>query len=419
MKEWLLACTCLLLFGIASVWAKDEKSQDLHDWTNLAGKVIEAGFVSANEETVTLAMNGKNYEVPLASLSPESQSLAAKLAKRPKGKDRKAERRNRKKKDEEVVSGELPPLTEIANAPRVSTNVDLRLSDADVAKAAAWIDHYLGLGLKKAGQRLNPPASDNVFVRRAYLDVAGRIPTDEETLAFVESKDSGKRAALIDTLLVSDGFRSHFFNWLGDLLRYKDGIKRSNYNHYERWLKDQIDLNRPWDEMVTDMLTAEGSLASTGPAGYLLRDPGMPLDNLSNTLSIFLGANVSCAQCHDHPLAEWTQREFFELAAFFGSTDVSDRDPRKVGNKLKSPSLSKQDVIAAVAQNMARVHSLPSQELTFPKDYAYDDVKPGSQVQPALVLWKDGDEKSPAYAVDTKTVSGLRASFASWLTHGQ
>ena len=419
MKEWLLACTCLLLCGIPSVWANDEKSKDLHDWTNSAGKVIQAGFVSATEEAVTLVMNGKNYEVPLASLSPESQSLAAKLAERPKGRDRKTERRNRKKKDQEVVSGELPPLAEIANQPRVSPNLELRLSDADVAKAAAWIDHYLGLGFKKAGQRLNAPASDNVFVRRVYLDVAGRIPTDEETVAFVESKDPGKRAALIDDLLVSDGYRSHFFNWLGDLLRYKDGIKRFNYNYYERWLKDQIDLNRPWDEMVTDMLTAEGSLASTGPAGYLLRDPGMPLDNLSNTLSIFLAANVSCAQCHDHPLAEWTQREFFELAAFFGSTDVSDRDPRKVGNKLKSSNLSKQEVIVAVAQNMARVHSLPRQELTFPKDYGYDDVEPGSQVQPAFVVWKDGEQNGPAYGVDTKTPSSLRSSFASWLTHGQ
>ena len=98
---------------------------------------------------------------------------------------------------------------------------------------------------------------------------------------------------------------------------------------------------------------------------------------------------------------------------------MSDRDPRKVGNKLKSPSLSKQDVIAAVAQNMARVHSLPSQELTFPKDYAYDDVEPGSQVQPTFVVWKDGEEKGPAYGVDTKTPSNLRSSFASWLTHGQ
>ena len=110
----------------------------------------------------------------------------------------------------------------------------------------------------------------------------------------------------------------------------------------------------------------------------------MPLDNLSNTLNVFLGANVACAQCHDHPLADWTQREFYELAAFFGATDVSDRDPRKVGNRLGSGQLSKQDVIKAVAPNMARVHTKGAQTLKFPSDYAYDDVKPGSPVEPRL-----------------------------------
>ena len=119
MKDLARAFTCLLL-GMAVVCGKDENRQTLHAWTNLAGAVIEAGFVAATDETVTLVMNGKNYEVPLASLSPESQTLAAKLAERPKGRDRKAERRNRKKKDQEVVSGELPPLAEIANQPRVS-----------------------------------------------------------------------------------------------------------------------------------------------------------------------------------------------------------------------------------------------------------------------------------------------------------
>ena len=103
------------------------------------------------------------------------------------------------------------------------------------------------------------------------------------------------------------------------------------------------------------------------------------LDNLSNTLNVFLGANVACAQCHDHPLADWTQREFYELAAFFGATDVSDRDPRKVGNRLKNADISKQDVIKAVAPNMARVHTKSTQSLKFPHDYAYDDYKPGSR----------------------------------------
>jgi hypothetical protein len=168
--------------------------------------------------------------------------------------------------------------------------------------------------------------------------------------------------------------------------------------------------------MVYAMLTAEGTLASSGPTGYLLRDPGMPLDNLSNTLNVFLSANVSCAQCHDHPLADWTQREFYELAAFFGATDVSDRDPRKVGNKLKLPdgSISKQDVASAVAQNLARVHTKSAQTLKFPDDYAYSDVEPGSPVDPLLFIW---DDEELTVEVDEKDPRKLRENFAEWLTH--
>ena len=203
---------------------------------------------------------------------------------------------------------------------------------------------------------------------------------------------------------------------MADLLRHRGKLRRSNFNHYERWLKDQIAQNIRWDEVVYKMLTAEGTLASSGPTGYLLRDPGMPLDNLSNTLNVFLSANVSCAQCHDHPLADWTQREFYELAAFFGATDVSDRDPRKVGNRLKLPdgSITKQDVASAVAQNLARVHTISSQTLKFPDDYAYSDVKPGSQVDPLLFVW---DDEELTVKVDEADPSKLRQNFAEWLTH--
>ncbi|HBJ61474.1 MAG TPA: hypothetical protein DDY76_07045, partial [Opitutae bacterium] len=322
-----------------------------------------------------------------------------------------------KKPKRKTAQNSVTPLPQIRNSPQSQPQIKFRMSEEQISSAALWIDRFVGEGLKKAGLQPNPPADDFVFLRRIYLDAAGRIPTDDESADFLSDKDPEKRRKLIDRLLLSDGYRSHFFNWLADLLRHKQNVRRTSYNHYERWLKDQIALNRPWDEMVFDMLSAEGSVAQSGPAGYLLRDAGMPLDNLSNTLTIFLGANVACAQCHDHPLADWTQREYFELAAFFGATDVSDRDPRKVGNKLRNGQLSKQDVIQAVAPNLARVRTKSHQTLRFPDDYAYDDVKPGSRVEPLLFIWESGDEKGPAYAVDHQNPKNLRASFAQWLTH--
>ncbi len=334
-----------------------------------------------------------------------------------KRKEKKKNRETRElKKDVPVSFLQVDGLAPKGNPPQIEPNKNFRMSVDQIKSASLWVDRTVGNALIKKGIQPNKQTDDFVFVRRVYLDVAGRIPTDVEARDFLNDKDPDKRRKLVDQLLVSDGYRSHLFNWMADLLRHRGKLRRSNFNHYERWLKDQIAQNMPWDEMVYAMLTAEGTLANSGPTGYLLRDPGMPLDNLSNTLNIFLSANVSCAQCHDHPLADWTQREFYELAAFFGATDVSDRDPRKVGNKLKLPdgSLSKQDVASAVAQNLARVHTKSSQTLKFPDDYAYSDVEPGSPVDPLLFIW--GDEELTV-EVDETDPGKLRENFAEWLTH--
>lgn len=334
-----------------------------------------------------------------------------------KRKEKKKNRETREpKKDVPVSFQQVDGLAPKGNPPQIEPNKNFRMSVDQIKSASLWVDRTVGNALIKKGIQPNKQTDDFVFVRRVYLDVAGRIPTDVEARDFLNDKDPEKRRKLVDQLLVSDGYRSHLFNWMADLLRHRGKLRRSNFNHYERWLKDQIAQNSPWDEMVYAMLTAEGTLANSGPTGYLLRDPGMPLDNLSNTLNIFLSANVSCAQCHDHPLADWTQREFYELAAFFGATDVSDRDPRKVGNKLKLPdgSLSKQDVASAVAQNLARVHTKSSQTLKFPDDYAYSDVEPGSPVDPLLFIW--GDEELTV-EVDETDPGKLRENFAEWLTH--
>ena len=334
-----------------------------------------------------------------------------------KRKEKKKNRESREaKKDDSVSFPRIAGLAPKGNSPQIEPKKKFRMSVDQIKSASLWVDRTVGGALVKNGVQPNKQTDDFVFVRRVYLDVAGRIPTDVEARDFLNDKDPEKRRKIIDQLLISDGYRSHLFNWLADLLRHRGKLRRSNFNHYERWLKDQIAQNSPWNDMVYAMLTAEGTLASSGPTGYLLRDPGMPLDNLSNTLNIFLSANVSCAQCHDHPLADWTQREFYELAAFFGATDVSDRDPRKVGNKLKLPdgSISKQDVASAVAQNLARVHTKSFQTLKFPDDYAYSDVEPGSPVDPLLFIW--GDEELTV-EVDEKDPGKLRENFAEWLTH--
>jgi hypothetical protein len=312
----------------------------------------------------------------------------------------------------------VAPFSTVKNPAPVARNRKLTLSRQQVQQQSARIDSEIAAKLAADGKKRNASSSDEIFVRRIYLDAVGRIPTPTEVKGFMEDDNSNKRATLIDRLLVSEGYVSHQFNWYADMLRLKSTIKRAKYDLYVRWLKDGIRSNRPWDKTVHAMLAADGSTATNGATGYLLRDTGMPLDSLSNTLTTFLGANISCAQCHDHPLADWSQREFYEMASFFGATNVSYRDPRKVGNRIKGPDgLTKQDGIAVFSPSMHRIKDTETNRLVYPKDYGYDDAKPGEKVVPRLIFWNFSDRDLASYQVDVKTPHTLRDSLASWMTH--
>jgi len=283
-----------------------------------------------------------------------------------------------------------------------------------VEKAISEIDRHVLSDLQEHGLKANAPADDAQFVRRVYLDVTGRIPTPQELSEFQADEEPDRRARLIDQLLESDGHRSHMFNWLADMLRVKDEYYRTGQTYtFHTWIKDQLKANRPWDEMVHEMLTARGRLGENGATGYLLRDAGMPLDSLSSTLTVFLGANVGCAQCHDHPFAEWTQRDFYEMAAFFGATRFERDDPRKPARVMGDQEFSKANLVTLLRPNMARVIYEEGRWLTFPKDYVYEDAEPGESVVPEFIRWSDTDSRTVKVRVHRK--QQLRRQFADWM----
>ena len=286
----------------------------------------------------------------------------------------------------------------------------------DPADSSSRIDAIIRLDLKKHGLKPNPPASDVQFVRRVYLDVIGRIPTNKELGRFQADIRKDRRARLIDELLKSPGHDSHMFNWLADMLRVKDDYYRIGKTWtYHTWLKKQLQENRPWDELVHDMITAKGRLGENGATAYLLRDASMPLDSLSNTLTTFLGANVACAQCHDHPFAEWTQRDFYEMASFFGSTAFERVDTRKPAIKLRDERFSKANLVTLLQPNMERVVFDSTRTTVFPEDYAYDDAKPGDRVAPRFITW-GGEKGAP---LTGKRPQRLRKHFANWMTSAE
>jgi hypothetical protein len=278
---------------------------------------------------------------------------------------------------------------------------------------ARQIDAIILTDLAKHDVSLNSAADETQFVRRVYLDVIGRIPTHEEFTSYLADESKDRRAKLIDTLLASPGHVSHMFNWLGDMLRVKDDYYRIGKTWtFHTWLKSQLRENRPWDELVHDMLTAEGRLGAIGATAYLLRDASMPLDSLSNTLTTFLGANVACAQCHDHPFAKWTQRDFYEMASFFGSTAFERVDTRKPAITLRDERFSKANLVTLLQPNMERVVFDSTRSTVFPEDYAYDDAKPGDRVSPRFITWDD-EKGTP---LTGKRPQRLRKHFADWMT---
>ncbi len=368
---------------VAVQTAPDGNGQ-LRAWTDSKGRVLQATFRGVENGNVFLQIaNGYVYRLPIDTLSPESQHLARTL--KPEGLG-------------------IP-------------------ADPNLAQAAARVDQIVLAGLKKANQQPNALASDEQFVRRVYLDIAGRIPTREETLAFLNDTSVSKRGKVIDHLLASDGFNSRMFNYFSDMLRMADDAQKGRFYTYQEWFKDQLRQNRPWNETVRDMLSADGKLLENGATGYLLRDRGMPLDNLSLTLSNFLGANVSCAQCHDHPFAEWTQKQFYEMASFFGATETYEKGGKRAyGREMRAAMNELPRQQQQRARNLLRINGFDVEDkeantIRLPDDYKYKDAKPGDSVAPKLVTWSDADKNLPSYKnVETKEPSALRSQFAQWMT---
>ena len=380
-------------------------------WTDTKGRQVEASFQALDGDNIVLqTKDGATHRFPLTNLSAEDQQIAQKLA--------------------------------------ASTPAQPQAINASVAQAAATLDRLVAKGIvtKYNPERIkkglppltgyNPLTSDEQFIRRVYLDIVGRIPNLEETTAFLDDKSPTKRAKVIDMLLDSDGYASHTYDYFADMLRIRDRFDGSQVRGtpYINWMKEQIAKNRPWNEIVHELLTADGKMWDNPATGYLLRDSGMPLDNLANTLTVFLGTDVACAQCHDHPFADWTQMQFYQLASFFGATttrlgpkdfekgdmamavmpevekmiEESGQDIKKVRNGLRQ----------FVNANHIAVQDRKENTLKLPMDYKYKDGKGGDPVKPKFVTWSKSDVSGAAYKENkSKKEERLRDAFAGWLTH--
>lgn len=281
------------------------------------------------------------------------------------------------------------------------------------------IDQLIANNLRAKKVAMPIKASDEVFVRRAYLDIVGRIPTYDERETFIRDPD---KEALIKKLINSQGYVESMFNFYADLLR----IKRKVVNNvpadtYITWIKEQIAVNTPYDEFVKQLLTAEGDIYDNPAVGYYLKDEGMLLDNVANTFTALAGTNISCAQCHDHPFDEWTQMDYYNITAFFSTLNTRGiAEERSIYGKLRNEARASDEkgetraAINRIGQWWAvggyrnTITYDPKKVLKLPHDYKYSDAEPYETVSartPIGQVLREGNERGT-----------LTQDFAEWFT---
>ena len=312
-----------------------------------------------------------------------------------------------------------------------SEPLDLR----EILQAAAKIDQLLEADLKAKKLQPLPIVSEGTFVRRTYLNIVGRIPTAMEASRFLDDKTPDKRTRLIEQLISSPGYDSSAFNYFADLLRLQTNEEQYGLG-WHVWLRNSLASDKPWNNIVHEMLSAEGHTSKNPAVGYYLRDRGMLLDNVSNTVQVFLGHQIGCAQCHDHPFDSWTQMEYYEMAAFSGGITYRSDEARQLVNKVADHSRknhpgmnrafkSKNKATRAKARgsllrritgemryllryfNRNEIVESRSQELKLPDDYQYKDGEPGEVIQPATLFGLQASEVNP---------EDRRKVFADWVT---
>jgi hypothetical protein len=163
----------------------------------------------------------------------------------------------------------------------------------------------------------SPPATDSEFIRRAYLDAAGILPTPAEVDKFLKDPSPDKRNALIDALMKRPEFVDYWaYKWSDLLLVTSNKLSNEEMWSYYNWIRAGVAADKPWDKFVYQIVTATGNTQENGAASYWVihRDP---LDTSENMAQAFLGITITCAHCHNHPLAKWTQKDYYGMANLF------------------------------------------------------------------------------------------------------
>lgn len=180
-----------------------------------------------------------------------------------------------------------------------------------------FIDHEVVTKLKELNLPPSGQCTDAEFIRRAFLDTLGILPTPDETRGFVSDPQPAKRDRLIQSLLERPEFVDYWsYKWSDLLLVNSDKLPVQPMWSYYQWIRRNVELNTPWDVMVRDLLTSTGSTLENGAGNFFtLHDEPTRLAETVSTA--FMGMSIACAKCHNHPMEKWTHDQYYAFANLF------------------------------------------------------------------------------------------------------
>ncbi|TWU29965.1 DUF1549 domain-containing protein [Bythopirellula polymerisocia] len=294
---------------------------------------------------------------------------------------------------------------------RVDLFMLLLLLWAPLAKAespgrlAKRIDQAIQNDVFDEETELAPRTDDYTFVRRAWLDVVGDIPSPEEVTSFVLDPAEDKRETLVARLLADPHFGQNWARYWRDVVFFRAVDERAEIaaGTMETDLTEWLNEGRPWSEIATEFITAHGDVRENGGTAIMMAQDGMTEETTAEVSRIFLGIQIQCAQCHDHPYDRWKREQFHELAAFFPRIavrpvrDLTSRSFEVIGTDRFGRKPPKNERFPTAE------HKMPDLE---------DPQAPGTQMEPKFFLTS---AKVPWGTSD----SARRLQLAQWLTENE
>jgi ferric-dicitrate binding protein FerR (iron transport regulator) len=266
----------------------------------------------------------KNAKGKADTPAPKAKEPANKKKPLPDKSAPKAKEADDKKRSAEPAKSKAEEKDKEGSQPPEPAKPRVQAPARDPMPLAVTIDRAVDERLHEARVPPSPRSDDAEFLRRVTIDIIGQIPSYERTIAFLSDTHPGKRRELIEELLASSDYGRHFGGVWRNLMAPREvgkGGKAPPVDHFSPWLAKQFNEGRGWNEIVYDLLTVDGDVSQKPQTGFIMANAENfhpQADRLAASAArLFLGVQLQCAQCHNHPFTAWTQADFWATAAFF------------------------------------------------------------------------------------------------------